>query len=133
MKTLTLTINDVGIPTLEINNLSSLELMGAIKYISMLSDDYVKGLFNDCFLKENNFNTSDSIFKKSLDNVGLTVRACNTLRSLNVCTVGDLIKLNRAALVKYENCGNKSLIEIDEFLSNNGLCFNDNLNTKLKL
>ena len=54
---------------------------------------------------------------------GLSVRALNCLRSVDVETVGDLIKCRKTDLLKCRNFGKKSMIELDEFVESMGFSF----------
>ncbi len=63
------------------------------------------------------------LLKTKLTDQDLSVRALNCLKAADVETVGDLVRLNRNDLLKFRNFGKKSLLELDELLTNLGLKF----------
>ena len=63
------------------------------------------------------------LLKTKLSDQDLSVRALNCLKAADVDTVGDLVKLNRNALLKLRNFGKKSLTELDELLASLNLNF----------
>lgn len=64
------------------------------------------------------------VLSKRLVDCNLSVRTLNGLHANGVDTVGDLVKLQKTDLLRMRNCGKKMLSELDDFLSNFGLCFN---------
>lgn len=60
---------------------------------------------------------------KSIDDLELSVRATNCLRSANIATVGELVQRTEADMLKTKNFGRKSLDEIKSVLLNMGLDF----------
>jgi DNA-directed RNA polymerase subunit alpha len=63
------------------------------------------------------------LLKTKLIDMDLSVRALNCLKSAEVDTLADLVKFQRADLLKFRNFGKKSLTELDELLENNHLSF----------
>ena len=63
------------------------------------------------------------LLKTKLVDMQLSVRALNCLKSAEVETLGDLVKYNKTDLLKFRNFGKKSLSELEELLSSNGLNF----------
>ena len=74
----------------------------------------------------------DSILSKKLIDCNLSVRALNCLKAYEeivngewvdkaIYTVGDLARVNKTDLLKLRNMGRKTLIELDDFLSELGL------------
>lgn len=60
---------------------------------------------------------------KSIDDLELSVRATNCLRSANIATVGELVQKTEADMLRTKNFGRKSLDEIRSVLQNMGLDF----------
>lgn len=65
---------------------------------------------------------NDNLFK-SIDDLELSVRATNCLRSANISTVGELVQKTEADMLRTKNFGRKSLDEIKSVLLNMGLDF----------
>ncbi len=65
---------------------------------------------------------NDNLFK-SIDELELSVRATNCLRSANIATVGELVQRAEADILKTKNFGRKSLDEIRALLNQMGLDF----------
>ena len=60
---------------------------------------------------------------KSIDDLELSVRATNCLRSANIATVGELVQRSESEMLKTKNFGRKSLDEIKSVLLDMGLDF----------
>ena len=60
---------------------------------------------------------------KSIDDLELSVRATNCLRSANIALVGELVQRTEAEMLKTKNFGRKSLDEIKSMLLSMGLDF----------
>lgn len=60
---------------------------------------------------------------KSIDDLELSVRATNCLRSANIATVGELVQRSENDMLKTKNFGRKSLDEIKGVLLDMGLDF----------
>lgn len=65
---------------------------------------------------------NESLFK-SIDDLELSVRATNCLRSANIATVGELVQKTENDMLKTKNFGRKSLDEIKAVLVGMGLDF----------
>ncbi len=65
---------------------------------------------------------NENLFK-SIDDLELSVRATNCLRSANIATVGELVQRSEAEMLKTKNFGKKSLDEIKNVLVSMGLDF----------
>jgi DNA-directed RNA polymerase subunit alpha len=63
------------------------------------------------------------LLNQHLEDMDLSVRAQNCLKTADVDTLGDLVRYHRADLLKFRNFGKKSLSELDELLERNGLAF----------
>jgi DNA-directed RNA polymerase subunit alpha len=59
--------------------------------------------------------------KTSISELELSVRAANCLREAKISTIGDLVNMDPAELLKFRNFGKKSLAEIEELLQSMGL------------
>jgi DNA-directed RNA polymerase subunit alpha len=64
-----------------------------------------------------------NLMKMRVDELELSVRSSNCLRLANIHTIGDLVRNPESDMLKYKNFGRKSLIELNEVLSNLGLHF----------
>ena len=61
------------------------------------------------------------IFLHPIENLNLTTRACNCLKSQNIFHIRDLVKCTRSELLQTSNLGRKSLREIELSLDKIGL------------
>ncbi len=61
------------------------------------------------------------ILKRSIDELEISVRTSNCLKSKNIMTIGDLVRKSGKELLSYENFGRKSLKELEKILHNMGL------------
>ena len=59
----------------------------------------------------------------SIDELELSVRATNCLKSANITTVGELVQRSEQDMLKTKNFGRKSLDEIKNVLINLGFDF----------
>lgn len=83
-------------------------------------DEHVSG---DMHLgSHDNGELNEHLFK-SIDDLELSVRATNCLRSANIATVGELVQRTEADMLKTKNFGRKSLDGIKSVLLNMGLDF----------
>ena len=72
------------------------------------------------------------LLKTKLVDMDLSVRALNCLKAAEVETIGKLVALNKADLLKFRNFGKKSLTELEELVRSKGLEFGMNI-SKYKL
>jgi len=63
------------------------------------------------------------LLKTSLQDLDLSVRAYNCLKSAEIRTLGDLARLEVADMMKFRNFGKKSLTELEQLVSEKGLHF----------
>lgn len=70
---------------------------------------------------------SNDVMAKQIDELDLSVRSYNCLKSANINTIGDLIEYDKDDLMKIKNFGKKSLTEISDKLSAYGLSLGDDL------
>ncbi len=72
------------------------------------------------------------LLKTSLNDLDLSVRAYNCLKAADIKTLGDLVSIEIADMMKFRNFGKKSLTELEELVDNKGLSFGMDL-TKYNL
>jgi DNA-directed RNA polymerase subunit alpha len=72
------------------------------------------------------------LMKMNVDELELSVRSHNCLKNANIKTIGDLVRLDEAELLKFRNFGRKSLQEIQEILERKGLYFGMDVDKYLK-
>ncbi|MFC1643567.1 DNA-directed RNA polymerase subunit alpha [Chlamydiota bacterium] len=53
----------------------------------------------------------------NIEEVELSVRSTNCIKSANIKTIGDLVRINESDILKYRNFGKKSLNEIKKILT----------------
>jgi DNA-directed RNA polymerase subunit alpha len=63
------------------------------------------------------------LLKTSLSDMELSVRAFNCLKTADIKTLGDLVRLNVSDMAKFRNFGKKSLKELQELVESKGLNF----------
>jgi DNA-directed RNA polymerase subunit alpha len=63
------------------------------------------------------------LFKTSLEDLDLSVRAYNCLKAAKINSLSELVKYDTHELLKFRNFGKKSLVEIEELLTDKGLTF----------
>jgi DNA-directed RNA polymerase subunit alpha len=63
------------------------------------------------------------LLKTQLQELDLSVRAFNCLKSADVRTLGDLARLEIADMMKFRNFGKKSLTELEQLIQDKGLHF----------
>lgn len=86
-----------------------------INFDDMVAGDMGAGSHDNSELNEHLF--------KNIDDLELSVRATNCLRSANIATVGELVQKTEADMLRTKNFGRKSLDEIKSVLNNMGLDF----------
>lgn len=67
-----------------------------------------------------------------VDELDLSVRSQNCLRSANIKTIADLVSKNEGEMLHYRNFGRKSLAELGELIENFGLNFGMDVDKYLK-
>lgn len=70
----------------------------------------------------------DPMLLRPVDELELTVRSANCLKAENIIYIGDLVQRSEVELLRTPNLGKKSLTEIKDVLSENGLA----LGTKIE-
>ncbi len=72
------------------------------------------------------------LLKTSLEDLDLSVRAYNCLKAAKINSLAELVRYDTHELLKFRNFGKKSLVEIEELLTEKGLTFGMDL-SKYKL
>lgn len=97
-----------------------------IQHFILFSDDRITMNGDDIVLSDE-FDESAlhvrQILKTKLADMDLSVRALNCLKSADLETLGDLVTIQRSALLKFRNFGKKSLNELEELVKSKGLDF----------
>lgn len=70
--------------------------------------------------------------RMSVDELELSVRSHNCLRSANIRTLADLVRRDEAELLKFRNFGRKSLAELSAIVDEMGLSFGMDVDRYLK-
>jgi DNA-directed RNA polymerase subunit alpha len=73
--------------------------------------------------EESEFQKIKKLLLMNVDELKLSVRAQNCLRSANIKTLADLVKHQEVEMLQFRNFGRKSLAELGEILHENGLSF----------
>ena len=68
------------------------------------------------------------LLKTTLPDLDLSVRAFNCLKSAEIRSLGDLVRLEIADMMKFRNFGKKSLTELEQLVSDKGLQFGMDVN-----
>lgn len=97
-----------------------------IQHFILFSDDRIT-MNGDEIVLSDEFDESAlhvrQILKTRLTDLDLSVRALNCLKSADLETLGDLVTIQRSALLKFRNFGKKSLNELEELVKSKGLDF----------
>ena len=72
------------------------------------------------------------VLRMSVDELELSVRSHNCLRSANIKTMSDLVRRTESELLKFRNFGRKSLAELAEIVEQHGLTFGMDVDKYLK-
>jgi len=73
--------------------------------------------------EDSEFSRIRKMLLMNVDELKLSVRAQNCLRSANIKTLADLVKHQEVEMLQFRNFGRKSLAELGEILQENGLTF----------
>ncbi|HAO99673.1 MAG TPA: DNA-directed RNA polymerase subunit alpha, partial [Fibrobacteres bacterium] len=109
----------------------SIEPEDAMAYAAKLLVDHVEMLINfegelesaEEVVRDEERDRVKQLLKTRVDELELSVRSSNCLRCANIHTLADLVRNQESEMLKYKNFGRKSLIELNEVLSNIGLRF----------
>jgi DNA-directed RNA polymerase subunit alpha len=78
--------------------------------------------------KDEEFEMVRKILLMPVDELDLSVRSQNCLRSANIKTIADLVSKNESEMLHYRNFGRKSLAELGELIEGFGLNFGMDVN-----
>ncbi len=106
-----------------------------IQHLMLISDENIT--FDDESRKEDNIVDEHvlhmrKLLKTSLEDLDLSVRAYNCLKAAKINSLAELVYYETHELLKFRNFGKKSLVEIEELLSEKNLSFGMDL-AKYKL
>ncbi|KAA0210290.1 MAG: DNA-directed RNA polymerase subunit alpha [Ignavibacteriaceae bacterium] len=73
--------------------------------------------------KDEQFENMKKILLMPVDELDLSVRSQNCLRSANIKTIGDLVRKDESEMLHYRNFGRKSLAELGELIESFNLSF----------
>lgn len=115
----------------------------AIKEASRILIRHLALITNEPIQIDNNSRQEDNVvdehilhmrklLKTSLEDLDLSVRAYNCLKAAKINTLGELVQYDTHELLKFRNFGKKSLVEIEELLTEKSLTFGMDL-SKYKL
>ena len=66
---------------------------------------------------------SADLLRTSIEDLNLSVRAYNCLKSANINSIGELVARDEQDLLKFRNFGKKSLTELNEVIEEKNLQF----------
>ena len=95
---------------------------GTVGYAADVCAVCAECLHGSCGSACDNGEFNENLFK-SIDDLELSVRATNCLRSANIALVGELVQRSENEMLKTKNFGKKSLDEIKNVLVDMGLDF----------
>ncbi len=109
----------------------SLTVEDAIGYAAKLLYDHLETFINiegdfepvEETIRDEKTEKLRQLLKMRVDELELSVRSNNCLRAANIHTLADLVRNQESDMLKYKNFGRKSLIELNQVLSNLGLSF----------
>jgi DNA-directed RNA polymerase subunit alpha len=110
---------------------SSISVEDAVAYAAKLLLDHLGIFINfegelepvEESVKDEKADKLRQLLKMRVDELELSVRSANCLRAANIHTLADLVKNQESDMLKYKNFGRKSLIELNQILTNLGLSF----------
>jgi DNA-directed RNA polymerase subunit alpha len=82
--------------------------------------------------EETEFSRIKKMLLMNVDELKLSVRAQNCLRSANIKTLADLVRHQEVEMLQFRNFGRKSLAELGEILHENGLTFGMDVDKYIK-
>jgi DNA-directed RNA polymerase subunit alpha len=109
----------------------SISVEDSVAYAAKLVSDHLAIFINfegelepvEEVVKDEKADKLRQLLKMRVDELELSVRSANCLRAANIHTLADLVKNQESDMLKYKNFGRKSLIELNQILSNLGLSF----------
>ncbi len=73
--------------------------------------------------RDEEFERMRRLLKTPINDLNISIRVYNCLKSADITTLGDLVQYTVADLMKFRNFGKKSLMELEELLKEKGLSF----------
>ncbi|RMF21921.1 MAG: DNA-directed RNA polymerase subunit alpha, partial [Bacteroidetes bacterium] len=106
-----------------------------IQHLMLITDEHIT--FDDSSVRQDDIVDEHilhmrKLLKTPLEDLDLSVRAYNCLKAAKINTLAELVKYDTHELLKFRNFGKKSLVEIEELLTEKGLTFGMDL-SKYKL
>jgi len=109
----------------------SISVEDAVGYAAKLLYDHLQVLINiegdflpvEEKVRDEKAEKLKQLLKMKVDELELSVRSNNCLRAANIVYLADLVKNQEADMLKYKNFGRKSLVELNQVLTNMGLTF----------
>jgi len=122
---------DLDKVVMEIWTDGSITVEDALAYSAKLLQDHLAVFINfegelepvEESIKDEKNERLRQLMKMRVDELELSVRSANCLRAGNIHTLADLVRNQEADMLKYKNFGRKSLIELNQILTNLGLTF----------
>lgn len=133
--------NDYEKLTLEITTDGSISPEDALSNSAKILKDHVNLFINfDVEQEEERVeNEKDAEFERlkkilltNVDDLELSVRSHNCLKSAEIKTLGDLVRRDESEMLKFRNFGRKSLAELIEIVENYGLEFGMDVDKYIK-
>jgi DNA-directed RNA polymerase subunit alpha len=126
--------------SLEVTTDGSISPQNAVGYAAQVMMDHIKPFieFESGEIKEPEEKIDEEVLrirnqlKRSIDELELSVRAYNCLKSANIENIADLVDKEESEMLKYKNFGKKSLQELVEKLEDLGLEFGMNVDKYMK-
>ncbi len=106
-----------------------------IQHLILISDENItfdQGTSQEDNIVDEHILHMRKLFKTSLEDLDLSVRAYNCLKAAKINSLAEVVKYDTHELLKFRNFGKKSLVEIEELLLEKGLQFGMDL-SKYKL
>ncbi len=97
-----------------------------IQHLALFSDQNITpdlGKEPDEEVVDEDFLHMRKLLKTPISDLDLSVRAYNCLKSADIRSLGDLVRLEIADMMKFRNFGKKSLTELEQLVSEKGLSF----------
>ncbi len=92
------------------------------KHLDMFTDQDLYAIeFEEDIETEDKEDKLQKLLNMPINEIELSVRSSNCIKSANIQTIGDLVRRSEAEMLKYRNFGKKSLEEIKSILSSLGL------------
>lgn len=117
---------------MEVNTDGSVNPKEALTIAGKILKDHIEKFItekiDEPFVQENNEVDAEkmriaNLLKTSIEDLNLSVRAYNCLKSANIATIGELVSKEESELLKFRNFGKKSLNELIEVVEEKNLHF----------